>query len=113
MSDIYMWLRDANPEAVIIEGFEEAYVGMGHTYGGECFAVYDYDTSVRLLVVRHGATVTEAAACLDHEMLGADHGPNPPVLLSRVHVDPDELAADPRCVYDSLAAVSGSMHLHI
>lgn len=99
---LYALLEEANPETIVVEGLEDACIGRGEWLAEETFAVYDYDRCLRILTAEHGTTEAAAIRYLHHDILGADHGLNSPVFVSRVHVPRDQFEAGPECVYDSL-----------
>lgn len=103
LPDTYLWLQEANPEAIILEGFQEAYIGVGERFSDPGFAVYDYERCLGILVAEYGATGEAAIRYLHYHLLGADHGPASPAFVALVHVPPDQFEADPQCVYHSLA----------
>jgi hypothetical protein len=79
---IYAELAMNNPEALIPEGFDEAYIGF--TVGiGSCVAVYDYDKCVEVLCKREGIAVEEAIEYLDFNTVFAHFGKNSPLYLVR------------------------------
>ena len=47
--DFYWELAELNPEAVIFEEFEEAYLGVAHRNGMKPVAVYSYDFIINIL----------------------------------------------------------------
>ena len=47
--DYYWELAELNPEAVVFEEFEEAFLGVGHRNGLKPVAIYSYDFIVNIL----------------------------------------------------------------
>lgn len=60
--DVYRELLQKNPEAFVIVGFEEAYIGMSAHYP---VAVYDYEECVRLYASAEGCDDDEASEFVD------------------------------------------------
>ena len=47
--DYYWELAELNPEAVVFEEFEEAFLGVGHRNGLKPVAIYSYDYIVNII----------------------------------------------------------------
>jgi hypothetical protein len=64
-------------EAVIIEDFDEALIGISHGYGREALAAYSYDGCVRILMERDGMAYDEAVDFMEYNIisLGAEGAP--------------------------------------
>lgn len=78
--DVYRELSEANPEALVPEGFSEAF--LGYTVGGQgnSLAVFSYDRCVDVLVEK-GLTPDEAVEYLDHNTIYAYFGENSPIYM--------------------------------
>jgi len=46
---------DENPEALLADGFEDAFVGVARRCGQPIIAVYDYSLGVKVLMERDGS----------------------------------------------------------
>jgi len=84
MSDdeIYAHLEEMNPDALVADGFESAYVG--HTVLGPCGpvrAVYDAYKCIDVLVEDEGMTTVEAMEFLDFNVFGAHMGEHTPIFV--------------------------------
>lgn len=78
--EIYAELAAVNPEAVVADGFEDAYIG--YTYGmSSAVAVYDYYRCISVLVSRDGMSPLEAVEFLDHNTVFAYVGQFTPIFL--------------------------------
>lgn len=81
-------VSEHNPEALLADGFEEAFVGVARRCGQPTLAVYDYALGVKVLMTRDGMDEGEAEEWMEFNVLGAWMGEHTP--LWRVHVDADE-----------------------
>ena len=85
MSDVYQELMEYNPEAMIIDDFEEAYLG----YSIEGRAIYDYYTLVDIVTdgiledsdMTEEEAVTEAINHVDFNIVNAYVGPFTPIVM--------------------------------
>lgn len=79
--DVYASLAEANPDALVADGFEDAYIG--HTLGrGPIVAVYDYEKCVSVLIQRDGMTRDRAEEYLDFNTISAYVGEFTPLYIS-------------------------------
>jgi hypothetical protein len=74
--EVYRELLKENPNAMVVVGFEPAYVGMTVTH--PVIAIYDYDECIRLLADANDCTENEAEAELI-ELIGECLSPESPV----------------------------------
>ena len=74
-------LADINPEALLADGLEDAFVGYTVNYHHAHVAVYDYGKCVQILVERDGMTEEEAEECLEFNTLSAYVGENGPLYV--------------------------------
>lgn len=82
-ADPFSDLRDTNPEALLADGFEAAYLGFTVNQHHATVAVYDYDKCVEVLVTRDEMTDEEADEFLSFNTLGAYVGENGPLFIKR------------------------------
>lgn len=81
--DVYDELAEINPNALVANGFEDAYIGL--TVGiGPSLAVYDYDKCVEVLMKRDGMDEVDAIEYLDHNTVYAYLGEHTPVFIHSV-----------------------------
>jgi hypothetical protein len=76
-------LAEDNPEALLADGFEAAFVGIARRCGQPTLAVYDYDLCIQVLVKRDGMSEEEAQECLEFNSVGAWAGEHTPIWLVR------------------------------
>lgn len=86
MSEVYDELKDYNPEALVIDDFEEAYLGFS-TNGT---AIYDFYTMLDIVVEgiledeedwTEDEAVTEAIQHIETNILSAYVGPYTPIVM--------------------------------
>jgi hypothetical protein len=70
-----------NPEALLADGLEDAFVGYTLNYHHAHVAIYDYGKCVQILVNRDGMTEEEAEECLEFNTLSAYVGENGPLYV--------------------------------
>lgn len=74
-------LAELNPEALVAEGLESAFVGYTINHHHPIVAVYDIDKCVRALVDRDGMTEEEAEEFLSFNTFAAYVGENGPLFV--------------------------------
>ncbi len=77
--DLLERLQELNPEALLADGFEEAFVGICRRFGQEPLAAYDYDKCLEVLM--REMSYEEAVEYFDFNVIGAWVGPNTPVFV--------------------------------
>lgn len=74
-------LAELNPEALLADGLEDAFVGYTVNHHSEHVAVYDIQKCIEVLVKRDGMTHEGAEECLSFNTLGAYVGPHGPIYV--------------------------------
>ena len=74
-------VAEANPDAIVADGLEDAAIGYTVGHHSEHVVVYDYDKCVAVLVSRDGMSEEEADEFLGFNTLGAYVGPNGPIYI--------------------------------
>ena len=74
-------LSGENPEALLADGFEDAFVGYGYAFGNKALAIYDEAQCIQILVERDGMTVGEAIAYFYYNVKGAFVGDGTPIFM--------------------------------
>lgn len=77
-------LADLDEEILLLDGFDEAFLGLGRRVGCRVVAVYDRDRCLELLVQRDGMSEEEAIEHFDFNVSGAWVGEQTPLFLERV-----------------------------
>jgi len=76
-------LAEANPEALLADGFDSAYIGICRRFN-TALAAYDYDKCINVLMNRDGMSGEEAEEFLEFNTLGAWVGEGTPVFVKVV-----------------------------
>lgn len=79
-------LEDENPDALLLDGFEDAFIGIARRCGQPALAVYDRDRCLDLLVRRDGMSYEEAEEFFEFNVQGAWVGEHTPIILERAFV---------------------------
>ena len=77
MSDLLEQLREENPDALLADGFEQAFVGICRRFGQPPIALYDRRKCLEILVAE-GSSEEEAEEFFDYNTLGAWVGEHTP-----------------------------------
>lgn len=77
-------VSEENPEALLAEGFEEAFVGVARRCGQPTLAVYSIQKAIRLLMRRDGMHFDEAVEYFEFNTLGAWLGPHTPIWIEEL-----------------------------
>lgn len=78
--DWFADLADENPEALLADGFEDAFVGYTVNHHHPVVAVYDYEHCVEILT-QDGMSEEDAMEYLSFNTLGAYVGPHGPLFV--------------------------------
>lgn len=81
--------REANEEALLADGFEDAFIGLSRRCGQPTLATYSVQKALRVLMDRDGMSEEDAIEFFEFNVVGAWMGPHTPVWLE----EPDD--ADP------------------
>ena len=73
-------LSECNPEALFIDGFDNALIGIARRCGSPDVAVYDYAKCVDVMV-DDGMSHDEAVEYMEYNVAGAYVGENGPILV--------------------------------
>lgn len=76
-------LKELNPEALLIDGFDEALIGISRRCSQPALAVYDTQKIAEILQ-GEGMTHAEAHEYIDFNIAGAWMGEHTPILLDRL-----------------------------
>ena len=77
------WIAEINPDALLADGFEGAFLGVAERCSQPALAVYDTGRCLRILQSRDGMTEEEAAEYFSFNTLGAWAGEHTPLFLTR------------------------------
>ena len=73
-------IAEINPEALFMDGYDEAIIGIASRYGMNDVACYDYDKVIAEMV-KGGMTEEEADEFFQFNQIGAWLGENTPVFV--------------------------------
>jgi hypothetical protein len=80
--DRFLELSEINPDALLADGFEEAYIGYVHLPTGVgAVAVYSRKGCIEILMTRDGMTDEDAEEFFDFNVCGSYVGPFTPLFL--------------------------------
>ena len=68
-NDIREMFQDENPEALLADGFEDAFIGIARIFT-RALACYDYEACINVLVLRDKMTYEEAVEYFDFNVQG-------------------------------------------
>jgi hypothetical protein len=68
---------------LIADGFDKAFIGVGHRSGCLDVAVYDYDKCARILMKRDKMSLEDAYEFLDFNVVGSWVGEQTPIFLEK------------------------------
>jgi len=74
-------LAEENPDALLAEGFEDAFLGVVRRCGQPSVAAYSYELGVATLVAREKMTYEEAEEWMEFNVVGAWMGPGTPAWI--------------------------------
>ena len=67
----------------LMDGFNDALMGVGMSFSQDKMAVYDYDKVIEILMKEHEMTHDEAVEYFDFNIIGAYIGKETPVFIKR------------------------------
>lgn len=74
-------MADINPDALLPDGLDDAYIGYTIGPAGRSVAVYDAERCVEVVARDHGMTAEDAEEYLDHNTFCAYVGPDGPLYV--------------------------------
>lgn len=80
-------LAENDPELVLADGYEEAFIGVGRRCGCPALAVYDRAKCIEILIQRDGMSPEEAEEYFSFNTEGAYVGEGTPIYLESVDGD--------------------------
>jgi hypothetical protein len=75
-------ISEINPEALIVDGFDEAIIGMAERINLGPVVAYDVDKIINIMMVRDGMDFTEAHEFYSYNIVGAWLGEYTPVFIN-------------------------------
>jgi hypothetical protein len=77
--EIKAYLKEVNPESLLVDGFDEALCGVVRKPCQGVVAMYDESRCIRVLMSDHGLDYTGAVEHFEFNIVGAYVGTNTPV----------------------------------
>ena len=74
-------INEINPDAIIVDGFNDAIIGLAERINLGPVVAYDVDKMLEIMVERDKMTYEEAMEYFDYNILGAWMGENTPVYV--------------------------------
>ena len=76
------YLNEIDTEILLMDGFDEAFIGTSQRINEPVLAVYSYDKMVEVLKSRDGMTDEEACEYIDFNVVGAWVGERTPIWVT-------------------------------
>ena len=76
-------LADINPEALLVDGLNEAVIGFGHQFTSAPVAIYDYDKCIEIFMRDIGWDHEEAMEWMQFNVIGAYMGTGTPIFMTK------------------------------
>jgi hypothetical protein len=80
-AEISRLVADHNPEAIMWDGFEEAFIGMSRRCGQPTLVTYSYKKCIQVLIRRDKMTLEEAVECFEFNTVGGWLGEHTPICV--------------------------------
>ena len=80
--DLNDWVSMYNEDALLTDGFEDAFHEMSEVFNRPPLATYDRDKCIEILVQRDGMTYEEAVEFFEFNVAGSWVGENTPIYLT-------------------------------
>jgi hypothetical protein len=76
-------LAALNPEALLVDGLNEAVIGFGHQFTNTPVAIYDYDKCIEIYMRDNGWDYDEAMEWMSFNVVGAWMGEGTPIFMTK------------------------------
>jgi len=77
-------ISEINPEALLIDGFDEAIIGMAERINLGPVVAYDVNKILKIMIERDEMTFDEAIEYFEFNILGAWAGDNTPIFINKI-----------------------------
>lgn len=77
-------VAEYNPEALLMDGFEDAIIGIAERCGQPALVVYDREKCLKVLMKRDGMSYEGATEFFDFNCSGAWMGEHTPIILTKI-----------------------------
>lgn len=75
-------LAEENPEALLADGLEDAFVGYGYAFGNRPLAIYDEEKCIEIFMKRDGMPREDAIDFFYYNVKGAFCGDGTPIFMT-------------------------------
>ena len=75
-------LSQDNPEALLADGLEDAFVGYGYAFGSKALAIYDEEKCIEIFMKRDEMTREDAIDFFYYNVKGAFVGDGTPIFMT-------------------------------
>lgn len=75
------YLKEMDETTLLMDGFEDAFIGFSQRINDPILAVYSYDKMVEVLMFRDGMDYDEATEYIDFNCVGAYVGEQTPIIV--------------------------------
>lgn len=75
------YLNEVDEQILLMDGFDEAFIGISQRINEPVLAVYSFDKMVNLLMIRDGMEDEEAMEFIEYNCIGAWIGERTPIIL--------------------------------
>lgn len=83
--EIHDALMDMDESALLMDGFDEAFIGFSRRINEPLLAVYSWEKMVDLLIERDGMEYEDAVEYIDFNVLGAWVGERTPIVVMPIN----------------------------
>jgi hypothetical protein len=80
LKELLEQIKEENPEAMLVDGFDEAILGTCRRFGQQTTVAYDYNKVIEILM-KDGMTFEEAEEYFEFNIIGAWVGDGTPVFI--------------------------------
>ncbi len=77
---------DGGDKVLLADGFEDAFIGLARQFN-KCFAVYDHEKCIKILIDRDGMTHDEAEEFFEFNVIGCYVGESTPCFFNCVKIE--------------------------
>ena len=75
-------LAEVNPNALLVNGLDEALIGFGHQYNSAPVAIYDYDKCIDIFMRDNDWDYEHAMEWMQFNVVGAYMGKGTPIFIT-------------------------------
>jgi len=76
-------LSALNPDALLVDGLNDAIIGFGHQFTNAPVAIYDYDKCIEIYMRDNGWDYEEAMEWMSFNVIGAWMGAGTPIFMTK------------------------------